>query len=117
MEDKNTMCGDECRKCEGKCGTSHGNCSGGGCGCKGFMGMGYMGCERGMHISLARIIVALAILGFVFAAGIKLGEIKAYVSGSFRHGGNEFFQYRFDKKTQSSLLPQEMPAGTDAANQ
>jgi len=81
------------------------------------MGMGYMGCERGMHISLARIIVALAILGFVFAAGIKLGEIKAYVSGSFRHGGNEFFQYRFDKKTQSSLLPQEMPAGTDAANQ
>lgn len=116
MEEKNTSCGGECRSCEDKCGGSHGECCGRGCGSRGFMGVGYMGCERGMHVSLARIVVALAILGFVFAAGIKLGELKAYVSQGFGRGGNEFFKYRFDRKVLSPSSAQEAPAGADAAN-
>ncbi len=59
--------------------------------CEGCKNCG-MGCTCGrMHgyhgHPVLRILLALAIVAFVFTAGVKLGELKAELGFGFEHGG------------------------------
>lgn len=78
MEDSNKKCGDNCG-CGGRSK---------GCGCGDW---GMMGCGGGRHPSLTHIILVIAVLGFVFWWGVKMGEMKSrlYDGGKCGRGGYE----------------------------
>ena len=58
--------------CDEKTGSCGGHEGAGGCG-------GHHGCDGHWgHRSLLRLVLALLVLGFVFCAGVKFGEMKAY---------------------------------------
>lgn len=91
MDEKNKKC-----ECGGGCGDGNGGCGCGGsgrgsgrCAC-GDMGMGGM-----PHHFLLRIIIMLAILGFVFWSGVKIGEIKSYFRGGGMMGGYGAYGYPY----------------------
>jgi len=50
-----------------------------GCGC-------YM-CKHGGHRVLLWVLIGIIVLIFVFAAGVKLGELRGAFGGYGRHGG------------------------------
>lgn len=98
MEEKNKKC--DCGgACGGECGSKCGNDAGCSCGggahsamgvCGGHAGCG--GAGRGMpHRFLARVAIILALLGFVFWSGVKIGELKSYFGGRGMMGGRGFY--------------------------
>lgn len=77
MEERNHKKGDgEGCGCGGGC-----SCDGGSCGGRGPM-HGAMCCGGGRRHLVLRIIILIAVLGFVFWSGVKIGEIKAYFEGA-----------------------------------
>jgi hypothetical protein len=73
------MCGGDC----GQCGEQGMRCERHGMGCRQMHGMGC----GGRHL-LLRLVLGLAILAFVFGAGVKLGELKErMVGGQYGYGG------------------------------
>ena len=52
-----------------------------GCNCGGMRGCGYGWCRGGRH-HLMKIAIGLIVLAVTFWAGVKIGELKAYLSGA-----------------------------------
>lgn len=80
MEERNHKKGDG-EGCGGGCGSASAcSCGGGSCAGQGMM-HGTMCCGGGHRHFLLRIVILIAVLGFVFWSGIKIGELKAYFGG------------------------------------
>lgn len=80
-----------------------------------------MGCSCGrMHgysgHPILRILLALAIIGFVFTAGVKLGELKEQLGMGYEHGGYSEHRMMMDRGQDFQVYEgQGMPTVAPAA--